>query len=76
MIHGSAAPILSIEASTFLAGKKCFFEVLDDFSYVGLYGFQEKSCLLHFYVSNKFFTVEVCRKYKFLAHYFNEKRKN
>jgi hypothetical protein len=31
--------------------------------------------LCYLYMSNKNFTVEVCKKYKFWAHVFNEKRK-
>jgi hypothetical protein len=74
MIHGSTTPRLSIEASSFLAGKGVF-EVLDDFNYFKLYGFQGKPYLLPFYVSDKFFIVEVCRQYKYWAHFFNEKWK-
>jgi hypothetical protein len=48
---------------------------MEDFSFIRLYGFQGKPYLLPFYVSNKLFTIKVCRQYKYWAHFFNEKRK-
>jgi hypothetical protein len=65
---------LSIEAFSVPVGKG-FFETLDDFSYIRPYDFQGKPSLFPFYVSNKLFTVEVHKKYKFWEHLFNEKRK-
>jgi hypothetical protein len=74
LVHGPTTSRLSMEVASFLAGKGVF-ETLDDFSYIRLYDFQGKPSLLPFYVSNKLFTIEVCKQYKFWAHFFNEKRK-
>jgi len=41
-----------------------------------LYGFEGKPSLLPFYVSKKIFTIEVCRKYKYWAHFFDENWRN
>jgi hypothetical protein len=65
---------LSLEAATFLV-EKGIFETLEDFSFIRLYGFQGKPSLLPFYVSDKLFTIEVCKQYKYWAHFFNEKKK-
>jgi hypothetical protein len=48
---------------------------MEDFSFIRLYGFKGKPYLLLFYVSNKLFTIKVCRQYKYWAHFFNEKEK-
>jgi hypothetical protein len=74
LVYGPNTSRLSIEVVSFLAGKG-IFETLDDFSFIRLYGFEEKPSLLPFYVSNKLFVIEVCKQYKFWAHFFNEKRK-
>jgi hypothetical protein len=65
---------LSLKATTFLAGKG-FFETSKDFSIIRIFGCEEKPFLLPFYVLDKHFVVEVCRKYKTWDHFFNEKRK-
>jgi hypothetical protein len=74
MIDGSSTQRLSNEATIFLTGKGSF-EVQDRFSYIRLYGFQGKSLLLPYCFSDKFFIIEVCKKYKSWAYLFNEKRK-
>jgi hypothetical protein len=48
---------------------------MEEFNFMGLYGFQGKSFLLQFYVFDILFIVEVCRQYKYWVHFFNEKRK-
>jgi hypothetical protein len=53
----------SRELTVFLAGKGVF-ENRDEFSYIRLYGFQGKPFLLPYYVCDKLFIVEVCRKYR------------
>jgi hypothetical protein len=74
LVYGPNTSRISIEVVSFLAGKGVF-ETLDDFSFIRLYDFEEKPSLLPFYVSDKFFVIEVCKQYKFWAHFFNEKRK-
>jgi hypothetical protein len=65
---------LSLEVASFLS-EKGVFEALEEFSFLRLYGFQGKPLLLPFYVSDRLFVIEVCRQYKYWAHFFNEKRK-
>jgi hypothetical protein len=74
LIYGPNTSRLSLEAASFLA-RKGSFEAMDDFSIIRLYCSHEKPSLLPFYVSDRLFIVEVCKQYKFWAHFFNEKRK-
>jgi hypothetical protein len=45
-----------------------------EFTVIRLFGSKEKPFLLPFYVSDKLFVGEMCRKYKTWAHFFHEKR--
>jgi hypothetical protein len=74
LIHGPTASRLSLEAASFLV-EKGIFETLEEFNLLRLFGFQGKPFLLPFYVSDQLFVIEVCRQYKYWAHFFNEKRK-
>jgi hypothetical protein len=74
MIHGTIASRLSLDVASFLA-EKGFFETLEEFSLLRLFKFQGKPLLLPFHVFVQLFIIEVCRQYKYWAHFFNEKRK-
>jgi hypothetical protein len=60
MIHSPATSRLSLEAASFLS-KKGFFEAMEDFNFIRLYGFKGKPSLLPFYVSDRLFIIEVCK---------------
>jgi hypothetical protein len=62
LIFGPTTSRLSLEVASFLAEKQ-IFETTEDFSLLRLFGFQ-------------LFVTEVCKQYKYWAHFFNEKRKN
>jgi hypothetical protein len=48
---------------------------MENFSVIRLYLSREKPSYFPYYVSDKIFVVEICKQYKFWAHFFNEKRK-
>jgi len=54
---------------------KGVFETIEDFSIIRLFGCEEKHFLLPFYISEKYFVIDVCKKYKSWVHFFNEKGK-
>jgi hypothetical protein len=66
---------LSLEATTFLS-RKGFHENSKEFIVMRQFGGDEKPLLLPFYVSNKRFAKEMCRRYKNWTHFLNERRKN
>jgi hypothetical protein len=74
LIFGPNTSRLSLEVASFLT-EKGIFETMEDFSVLRLFGFQGKPFFLPFYVSDRHFVIEVCRQYKYWAHFFNEKRK-
>jgi len=55
---------LLLEVAPFLS-EKGVFETMEDFSFIGLYGFQGKPSVLPFYVFDRIFTVEVCKQYNY-----------
>jgi hypothetical protein len=74
LIYGSSTSRLSLEVAYFLVGKESF-EAMENFSTIRLYCSHEKPSFLPYYISDRLFIVEVCKQYKFWAHFFNEKRK-
>jgi hypothetical protein len=74
-VFGPNTSILSLEAATFLS-EKGFFETIEDFSIIRLFGCEDKPFLLPFYVLDIYLVIEVSRQYKSWAHFLNEKRKN
>jgi hypothetical protein len=74
LIHGPSTSRLSLEATSFL-DKRGSFEAMENFSVIRLYFSHEKPSYFPYYVSDKIFVVEICKQYKFWAHFFNEKRK-
>jgi hypothetical protein len=74
LIHGSSTSRLSLNVVPFLVGKGSF-EVKEDFTVIRLYCSHEKPSYMTYYVSDKIFIIEICTKYKFWTHLFNEKSK-
>jgi hypothetical protein len=74
LIFGPKTSRLSLEATTFL-DKRGSFEAMEHFSIIRIYCSHEKPSYLPYYVSDKIFVVEVCKQYRFWAHFFHEKRK-
>jgi hypothetical protein len=48
---------------------------MEHFSIIRIYCSRERPTYLPYYVSDKMFVVEVCKQYRFWAHFFHEKRK-
>jgi hypothetical protein len=74
LIYGPNTSRLSLEATSFL-DKRGSFEAMEHFSIIRIYCSHERPSYLPYYVSDKIFVVEVCKQYRFWAHFFNEKRK-
>jgi hypothetical protein len=74
LIFGPKTSRLSLEATTFL-DKRGSFEAMEHFNIIRIYCSHEKPSYLPYYVSDKMFVVEVCKQYRFWAHFFHEKRK-
>jgi hypothetical protein len=74
LIYGPSTSRLSLGGCIFLS-QKGSFEAMENFSIIRLYCSHEKPSYLPYYVSDKIFIVEICKQYKFWAHFFNEKRK-
>jgi hypothetical protein len=74
LVFGPNASRLSLEAASLL-NKKGRFEAMEHFSIIKIYCSHERPSYLKFYVSDKMFFVEVCKQYRFWAHFFHENRK-
>jgi hypothetical protein len=74
IIDGPSESRSSLEATSFL-DKRVSFEAMELFSIINLYCSHKRPSYLSYYVSYKIFVVEVCKQYRFWAHFFNEKRK-
>jgi len=75
LIYGPSTSRLSLKVASFLAGKGRL-KAMKKFSIIRLYCSHEKSSFLPYYVSDRLFIVEVCKQYKYWAHFLMEKGKN
>jgi hypothetical protein len=55
--------------------KRGSFEAMEHFSIIKIYCSHENPHISHIMCSDNIFVVEVCKKYRFWAHFFHEKRK-
>jgi hypothetical protein len=74
LIFGSSTSRLSLEVATFL-DKRGSFEVMDHYNIVMIYCSRERPFYLPYYVPDMIFVIEVCKQYRFWAHFFHERRK-
>jgi hypothetical protein len=74
LIFGPNTSRLYLEETTFLSSKG-IYETSKDFTIIRLFGGEENPFLLPFYVSDRIFTEEMCRKYKTWVHFFYDRRK-
>jgi len=72
-MFGNNTSILSLEEEIFLE-KKGNIESNEQYSILKVYCSRKSPIYLPFYVANKIFIVEVCKKYRFWANFFYERK--